>query len=386
MKILISAVSDSDPIRGFHDGALVHIARKYRPDKIIIVYSDKMLPNKERNNKVLFSISENYRPEIIIHEKIIIGEDVFIFDKMYDEFSKIINECYSKEDEFILNLSSGTPQICAALFIINRLSGINVKAVQVASPQKGPNTEDKHDISEDIDDLISLNEDSTDQFVDRTLEDSAEKFSQDLMKKTIRDFITKYDYKASLELANQLPNFSGLKEARKKLQDIVDALDRQDIPQTFKNRKWSDEKKKVLNAYLTIELQKERGNFSEGLIRIKTLTEFILEDYIDNRYPGLLDRYVDESEKYFLGIWDYSKILKEKKEWTLYNQIKPMINMNTSRNTVAHRLDSIKAEDLKQMGPVLKNLKGLVKEQYQLTEKDFNFYKDLNKELLELLK
>ena len=386
MKILISAVSDSDPIRGFHDGALVHIARKYRPDKIIIVYSDKMLPNKERNNKVLFSISENYRPEIIIHEKIIIGEDVFIFDKMYDEFSKIINECYSKEDEFILNLSSGTPQICAALFIINRLSGINVKAVQVASPQKGPNTEDKHDLSEDIDDLISLNEDSTDQFVDRTLEDSAEKFSQDLMKKTIRDFITKYDYKASLELANQLPDFSGLKEARKKLQDIVDALDRQDIPQTFKNRKWSDEKKKVLNAYLTIELQKERGNFSEGLIRIKTLTEFILEDYIDNRYPGLLDRYVDESEKYFLGIWDYSKILKEKREWTLYNQIKPMINMNTSRNTLAHRLDPLQSEELRQLGSVLKNLKALVKEQYQFNEKDFNFYKELNKELLELLK
>ena len=386
MKILISAVSDSDPIRGFHDGALVHIARKYRPDKIIIVYSDKMLPNKERNNKVLFSISENYRPEIIIHEKIIIGEDVFIFDKMYDEFSKIINECYSKEDEFILNLSSGTPQICAALFIINRLSGINVKAVQVASPQKGPNTEDKHDISEDIDDLISLNEDSTDQFVDRTLEDSAEKFSQDLMKKTIRDFITKYDYKASLELANQFSDFPGLKESRKKLQNIVDALDRQDIPQALKNRKWSDEKKKVLNAYLTIELQKERGNFSEGLIRIKTLTEFILEDYIDNRYPGLLDRYVDESEKYFLGIWDYSKILKEKKEWTLYNQIKPMINMNTSRNTLAHRLDPLQSEELRQLGSVLKNLKALVKEQYQFNEKDFNFYKELNKELLELLK
>lgn len=386
MNVLISAVGDTDPIRNFHDGALVHIARKYRPDKIIIVYSDKMLPNKERNNKVLFSISENYRPEIIIHEKIIIGEDVFIFDKMYDEFSKIINECYSKEDEFILNLSSGTPQICAALFIINRLSGINVKAVQVASPQKGPNTEDKHDISEDIDDLISLNEDSTDQFVDRTLEDSAEKFSQDLMKKTIRDFITKYDYKASLELANRLLDFPGLKDCRKRLQDIVDSLDRQDVPQVLQKKKWSEEQKKVLNAYLTIDLQKERGNFSEGLIRIKTLTEFILEDYIDNRYPGLLDRYVDESEKYFLGIWDYSKILKEKKEWTLYNQIKPMINMNTSRNTVAHRLDSIKAEDLKQMGPVLKNLKGLVKEQYQLTEKDFNFYKDLNKELLELLK
>ena len=38
MRILISAVGDTDPIRNFHDGALVHIARKYRPDKIIIIF------------------------------------------------------------------------------------------------------------------------------------------------------------------------------------------------------------------------------------------------------------------------------------------------------------------------------------------------------------
>jgi hypothetical protein len=386
MKVLISAVGNTDPIRNFHDGALVHIARKYHPDKIIIVFSEELICKKDDIEKVIRSIDSQYVPEIVYHEPIILNNEVHIFDTMFDQFDAIIREYYTKDDEFILNLSSGTPQIKSALFVLNRLSEINVKAVQVPSPEKKSNAGVGHDDSEDIDALIDTNIDNKRDFVDRTIEDTSEKFKQGLMKKTLRDFIKKYDYKASLELANQLPDFSGLKEARKKLQDIVDALDRQDIPQTFKNRKWSDEKKKVLNAYLTIELQKERGNFSEGLIRIKTLTEFILEDYIDNRYPGLLDRYVDESEKYFLGIWDYSKILKEKKEWTLYNQIKPMINMNTSRNTVAHRLDSIKSEDLKQMDPVLKTLKGLVKEQYQLTEKDFNFYKGLNKELLELLK
>ena len=165
----------------------------------------------------------------------------------------------------------------------------------------------------------------------------------------------------------------------------MDSLDRQAVPQLLQKKKWSEEQKKVLNAYLTIDLQKERGNFSEGLIRIKNLTEFILEDYIENRYPGFLDNYVNESEKYYLGIQDYNKILQIK-DRTLYDKIKPILRINKTRNTVAHRLDSIKAEDLKQMGPVLKNLKGLVKEQYQLTEKDFNFYKDLNKELLELLK
>ena len=304
---------------------------------------------------------------------------------MYDQFESIIQQYYTKDDELLLNLSSATPQVKSALFVINRLSEINVKAVQVSSPENDSNAGVGHDDSEDIDALIDTNIDNKQDFVDRTIEDTSDKFKQGLMKKTLRDFITKYDYKASLEVANQLSDFPGLKECRKKLQDIVDSLDRQAVPQVLQKKKWSEEQKKVLNAYLTIDLQKERGNFSEGLIRIKTLTEFILEDYINNRYPGFLDNYVNESEKYYLGIQDYNKILQTK-DRILSDKIKPILRMNKTRNTVAHRLDSIKSEDLKQMGPVLKTLKGLVKEQYQFNEKDFNFYKELNKELLELLK
>ena len=385
MKVLISAVGNTDPIRNFHDGALVHIARRYRPDKIIIVFSEELIRKKDDIEKVIRSIDSEYFPEIVYHEPIILNNEVHIFDTMFDQFDDIIREYYTKDDEFILNLSSGTPQIKSALFVLNRLSEINVKAVQVPSPEKKSNAGVRHDDSEDIDVLIDTNMDNKQDYVDRTIEDTSDKFKQGLIKKTLRDFIKKYDYKASLEIANQLPDFPGLKDCRKKLQDIVDSLDRQDIPQLLQKKKWSEEQKKVLNAYLTIDLQKERGNFSEGLIRIKNLTEFILEDYIGNRYPEFLDNYVNESEKYYLGIQDYNKILQIK-DRTLYDKIKPILRINKTRNTVAHRLDSIKAEDLKQLGPVLKTLKGLVKEQYQFTEKDFNFYKDLNKELLELLK
>ena len=385
MKVLISAVGDTDPIRNFHDGALVHIARKYRPDKIIIVFSERTISKKDDIEKVIRSIDSKYVPEIVCHEPIILNEDVFVFDTMYEQFDAIIQKYYTKDDEFILNLSSATPQVKSALFVLNRLSEINVKAVQVSSPENDSNAGVGHDDSEDIDALIDTNIDNKQDYIDRTIEDTSEKFKQGLMKKTLRDFIKKYDYKASLELANQLPDFPGLKDCRKKLQDIVDSLDRQAVPQILQKKKWSEEQKKVVNAYLTIDLQKERGNFSEGLIRIKNLTEFILEDYIENRYSEFLDNYVNESEKYYLGIQDYNKILQIK-DRTLYDKIKPILRINKTRNTVAHRLDSIKAEDLKQLGPVLKTLKGLVKEQYQLTEKDFNFYKDLNKELLELLK
>ena len=386
MKVLISAVGNTDPIRNFHDGGLVHIARKYRPDKIIIVFSEELIRKKDDVEKVIRSIDSKYVPEIVYHEPIILNNEVHIFDTMFEQFDAIIREYYTKDDEFILNLSSGTPQIKSALFVLNRLSEINVKAVQVPSPENKSNAGVGHDDSEDIDVLIDTNMDNKQDYVDRTIEDTSDKFKQGLMKKTLRDFIKKYDYKASLEIANQLPDFPGLKDCRKKLQDIVDSLDRQDVPQLLQKKKWSEEQKKVLNAYLTIDLQKERGNFSEGLVRIKNLTEFILDDYIENRYPGFLDNYANDSEKYYIGIWDYGKILQEKREWILYDKIKPILRINKTRNTVAHRLDSIKAEDLKQLGPVLKTLKGLVKEQYQFTEKDFNFYKDLNKELLELLK
>lgn len=386
MKILISAVGDTDPIRNFHDGALVHIARKYRPDKIIIIFSERTIGKKENIEKVLHAIDPEYIPEIVIHKPIILNADIYVFDTMYDQFESIIQQYYTKDDELLLNLSSATPQVKSALFIINRLSEINVKAIQVPTPVNDSNENVPHDNVEDIDILIDTNEDNVEDFIDRTLEDESEKFLHALMKKTIRDFIKKYDYKASLELANQLPDFPGLKDCRKKLQDIVDSLDRQAVPQLLQKKKWSEEQKKVLNAYLTIDLQKERGNFSEGLIRIKNLTEFILEDYIENCYPGFLDNYVNESEKYYLGIWDYRKILKEKNEWNQYKKIKSVISMNSTRNTVAHKLDTLDSDELKQLGPVLKTLKGLIKEQYQLTEKDFNFYKDVNKELLELLK
>ena len=386
MKILISAVGDTDPIRNFHDGALVHIARKYRPDKIIIVFSERTLEKKEKINKVILSIDTEYMPEIVYHRQIILNENVFVFDTMYEQFAALIQEYYTKEDEFILNLSSATPQVKSALFVINRLSELNVKAVQVSSPEKDSNAGIRHDSEEDIQALIETNIDNKSDFVDRTIEDTSEKFKQGLMKKTIRDFIQKYDYKASLELTNQLSEFPGLKECRKKLHDIVDSLDRQDIPQLLKTKSWNEQKKKVLNAYLTIDLQIERGNFSEGLIRIKSLTEFILEDFIKDRYPGLLDTYTNASEKKYLGLWDYYNILEDENEKDLCEKIEKVKSINSTRNTVAHKLDPIKAKELKQLDTVLKTLKDLVKEHYQLREKDFDFYKEQNKELLELLK
>ena len=382
MRVLISAVGDTDPFRNFHDGALIHIARKYRPEKVILIFSEHTAKKQGNIEKALFSIAPNYEPELIIHDSIISDNEVHIFDVMFQRFSDILQEYYTKEDEFILNLSSATPQIKSALFVINRLSGINVKAVQVSSPEHASNENIGHDNDENIDELIEVNEDNKVNFIDRTIEDNAEKFNQALLKKTARDFIEKFDYKAALDILDQLSDFPNLKSVRKETRDIVECLSKQDVPQGLRHKKFNEEEQKILSAYLTIELQRERGNVSESFIRIKNLTEFILEDYIEKRNPGLIDDYCESIQKYYLSLFDYSKLLKATREFKLRKTIAPIIEMNSSRNTVAHSLSPLDSDAVKQLGIAMKTLKTLVREQYHFSQSDFNFYQDLNKKLL----
>ena len=382
MRALISAVGDTDPFRNFHDGALIHIARKYRPEKVILIFSEHTAKKQGNIEKALFSIAPNYETELIIHDSIISDNEVHIFDVMFQRFSDILQEYYTKEDEFILNLSSATPQIKSALFVINRLNGINVKAVQVSSPEHASNENIGHDNDENIDELIEINEDNKVNFIDRTIEDNAEKFNQALLKKTARDFIEKFDYKAALDILDQLSDFPNLKSVREEIRDVVNCLSKQDVPKGLRHKKLKEQEQKILSAYLTIELQRERGNVSESFIRIKNLTEFILEDYIEKRNPGLIDDYCESIQKYYLSLFDYSKLLKATREFKLRKTIAPIIEMNSSRNTVAHSLSPLDSDAVKQLGIAMKTLKTLVREQYHFSQSDFNFYQDLNKKLL----
>ena len=382
MRVLISAVGDTDPFRNFHDGALIHIARKYRPEKVILIFSEHTAKKQGNIEKALFSIAPNYEPELIIHDSIISDNEVHIFDVMFQRFSDILQEYYTKEDEFILNLSSATPQIKSALFVINRLNGINVKAVQVSSPEHASNENIGHDNDENIDELIEVNEDNKVNFIDRTIEDNAEKFNQALLKKTARDFIEKFDYKAALDILDQLSDFPNLKSVREEIRDVVNCLSKQDVPKGLRHKKLKEEEQKILSAYLTIELQRERGNVSESFIRIKNLTEFILEDYIEKRNPGLIDEYCEDIQKYYLSLFDYSKLLKLTREFELRRTIAPIIEMNSSRNKVAHSLSPLDSDAVNQLGIAMKTLKTLVREQYHFSQSDFNFYQDLNKKLL----
>ena len=416
MKILISAVGDTDPIRNFHDGPLLHIVRVYRPEKIVLVHSERSLTKHDKLVKALKSIKD-YSPEIIQDGGVLPDAQVAIFDKMYDTVSSIVKK-YISDDEIILNISSATPQIISAMFAVNRISDFNVTAVQVVTPQHKSNEGLRHDNQEDIDTLIETNLDNQSDYENRTLEDTGSKFSQDLTKRNLKALIDNYDYQGALELlrALKLPkkqeSFSNIKELRKKLTEISDTIKIQGMPDKIVKAKLSNQAKSALNSYLNIDRNHKQGNIAEVLIRVKSLVEFILEDYLNNhfldvitykedgkpflnasKYPEILKKFQEDAkmrgQEYhsgYLSLPAYIGILKFfEPNHDLLKHIYKIQEINQVRNQVAHSLQAFDRKNLKKVSSAVFASKQILLASFDIDNHWFSFYEDLNQEIKKLL-
>lgn len=373
MTTLISCIGDTDPIRNRHDGALLHLVRVFRPKKILLIYSERAL-SKEANILLALNSIDVYNPMIEKSDEVISDSEVFIFDKMYEVLNGIISK-YSKEDEdLILNLSSGTPQMKSALFTINRLKDINVKAYQVVTPSHSSNEGIKHDNNLDIDYLISTNLDNRDDFEKRILEDKAEKFQQTLIKRTMKDLLNSFDYESLYNLSTGQHGVMSKTRTRKlnsSLQDLTEAVKYQKLLKVVSQTKYSEKEKKLINSYLIILLQANRELVSEVLIRSKNIGEYACELYLEKNYPDLIlwDKgrpylnsinYPDIEDKLlnnedihyrkeqYLNIHFYIQILKELNEnKELIENLLKLSGYNQQRNKVAHGLSEIPSSQVK---------------------------------------
>ena len=373
MTTLISCIGDTDPIRNRHDGALLYLVRVFRPQKILLIYSERAL-SKETNILLALNSIDGYNPMIEKSDEVISDSEVFIFDKMYEVLNGIISK-YSKEDEdLILNLSSGTPQMKSALFTINRLKDINVKAYQVVTPSHSSNEGIKHDNNLDIDYLISTNLDNRDDFKKRILEDKAEKFQQTLIKRTMKDLLNSFDYESLYNLSTGQHRVMSKTKTRKlnsSLQDLTEAVKYQKLLKVVSQTKYSEKEKKLINSYLIILLQANRELVSEVLIRSKNIGEYACELYLEKNYPDLIlwDKgrpylnsinYPDIEDKLlnnedihyrkeqYLNIHFYIQILKELNEnEELIEDLLKLSGYNQQRNKVAHGLSEIPSSQVK---------------------------------------
>ena len=428
MTILISAVGTTDPISNNRDAALLHIARTYRPEQIVLVYSEEMLIKKDLIEKAIFSI-EDYHPDVTIESTILKNDEVYLFDKMYEVMGQIVEKYSGTDHQLILNLSSGTPQIISALFALNRIKDYNTQAIQVATPNKSANRKYVPLSSEGEQKLFNENEDNQKDYEDRTIKDEAEKFNQSLIKRHLRNLIASYDYLAAEELVtkkeyNNLLSKKKLSFLRATLNDFVKVFKTQAILKDIQDYPLTDVEKKALNYFLMIEVLKERGQVADVLIKSKSYVEFIIEEKIKKDYPDLI-KYdgalpkLNEEYKDFEDILDFidlefkkAKGIKDEKERiyspqsTLnllsyenilsYYQVSPellksikLINsLNGERNKVAHGLSEIdsKLVNSKKLQQTIDTLRFILQNTFEIDDSYFTCYRTLNHEMLDLLR
>lgn len=47
-RILFSPIGTTDPIKNYRDGSMLHICRKYKPDKVYLYLSAEMMEHHQR--------------------------------------------------------------------------------------------------------------------------------------------------------------------------------------------------------------------------------------------------------------------------------------------------------------------------------------------------
>lgn len=231
-SILFSPVSGRDPCSEdpnyanvYRDGALLHIVRNYRPQKVVL-FLTKDFQHQEEEDHRYTKMLEHVSPGIECELKFCPEEigNAALFDQYDEYFRRLLGKLHEEnpDAQILVNVTSGTPQMQSALYLLAATLPYQVKAVQVLSPAKGHNR--KHS---DYDEHLAetrLGEDGAIHDVfgpDGTLIKFDENRCKDVtcrdavrivLAKNIAALVEKYDYTAAREFLNTTDRMYGKNE------------------------------------------------------------------------------------------------------------------------------------------------------------------------------
>ena len=99
---LFSPIGNTDPIKYFYDGSMLHICRYYKPDVVYLYLSKEMMEYHKEDNRYVRSIellgeklNHTFEVHIIENDQMV---NVQQYDVFYKEFRSIISDI-EKEKE-----------------------------------------------------------------------------------------------------------------------------------------------------------------------------------------------------------------------------------------------------------------------------------------------
>ena len=288
--ILFSPLGMTDPIRDFFDGACLHIIRHYKPRKVFLFYTAEVRKMEEDYHPYTRAIRA-LSPEIEIAKEFTDITDPQHYDEFINIFPEIIYKLHeeSPNEEILLNLSSGTPQMKNLLAIIACDSSWT-RAIQVNSPARKSGKGLLYISNEsDFKTMLEENLDNEPDAENRCIEPELRVIRKYSDKAKILSLIEQYEYDAALTIAKQNPNISDdvknlLKHAALRLK--LRTTEAKKVFSKYNGNNlfpFSGIQEKIMEYLLTIQADRKVGNLSSVLIKTvpflyEFLAEYILRD------------------------------------------------------------------------------------------------------------
>lgn len=291
MKILYTPAGDTDPIRGFRDGAILHIIRHYSPDKVVIFLSAEMI-EKEEERKVFTKAIKHLAPECeieIIKENIVDAHHIDKLMPLAETFLKIRRA--NANAEILLNLSSGTPQMKTIMsFLATDFE--NVRGIQVDSPTGKSNRSNfANQDNEDIDLIIEMNEDNEEGAPNRCSEPPLKMLKRYSLRHQMISLLDNYEYASALkmyqqnkdmffEITGKLLNHAVNREMLKIKEALacVDKIGKSSL-QASKNK----EVQELNEFFMVMELRQKKKQLPEFIVKITPFLYYLTKFYFVNK-------------------------------------------------------------------------------------------------------
>ena len=416
------------------DGPALVIIKDEMPDKLIVIYSDEMKVKQKNFEAAVQAVYDGKESPVIQNEHV--KEGIHEFDTMYKFVEEILNREDMSHGDYILNVTSGTPQCQAAMYAINFIKDYHTRLARVDSPN-GKKTNRSNQGAPYFEEVVLddlLKKQTAEKEDERKPEiETGEKLKNNLLQRTYKDFILKYEYKAALDILKENPdiisNEQDWEDSKNILENMISVFQKQRVLEELAvddNLKYddTDEFQKVLNYYLMIDILNRRGQVTDVLVKAKSFAEFVIGNYLFRKH----ERYVKKTSKGFKvnleslnnneisEIYDYitQEIKKVNPKGSFGRKSDLMIHsfrylvsflegrsaivtstqkvteLNSRRNKVAHGLAEISVEQ-EELDELVKGLKELVIAAYSdidasLYQKYFNYYDIKNRELISCIK
>lgn len=347
MKVLFSPIGMTDPVsqKNLNEGSLLNICRFYEPDKIYLYMSKEVMEFHEKDDRYIKCLERVYKYlgkdfeyEIIDRSEL---EEVQIFDFFYKEYRDILYRIHEENPgaEILLNVSSGTPAMKSALFVLCALFNFPMTPVQVSTPEKKSNSESEENPLDDFLGLIDEIMTEPEVYGDRTEIAIKENLNFELSKDIIKNHLRKYNYSAAFEVAQMTREFLSEKSYYLiKAAFYRSNLDRNRVKENLKlaNDKfdyYETAQLKLVEYILYLSVNVKRNMLLEFIRGISPVLDLLFKRAFESESGINLDNYL--ADKKGKVTWNRKKLISDDTGKKILDVLNSSYNVFNFNNTAS---------------------------------------------------